>query len=103
MGDEALLCELVGVFDDDSQTQLMKLENVMDSGRVELVRELAHSIKGAARNLSAWRLAENAKELESAARDNNLQRARMLTPVVLESMRLTIAAFQDCLEPASMS
>jgi len=70
--DEELLGEVVGVFLDDTPVQIEKLSKALDEKDAEVVERGAHSIKGAAANLSAEELRDVAARMEKAAHAGDL-------------------------------
>jgi signal transduction histidine kinase/DNA-binding NarL/FixJ family response regulator/HPt (histidine-containing phosphotransfer) domain-containing protein len=54
-------------------TNLAKLQQI-DGGDAETIRRAAHTLKSAASQVGAMRLAQNAAELETAAREGDVQR-----------------------------
>ncbi|MEW5894240.1 MAG: Hpt domain-containing protein [Candidatus Omnitrophota bacterium] len=54
--DRELLFELFDIFQDDFKVKRKEIQKALDQGDCETVRNLAHSLKGAAGNISAKRL-----------------------------------------------
>ena len=71
-GQKALVEELVVEFLSDLTLQVKKIEAAIGSGDADLVRREAHSIKGGAANLCAFRLSETAKRIEQLANEERL-------------------------------
>jgi HPt (histidine-containing phosphotransfer) domain-containing protein len=64
--------ELIDLFLADTPPRLQTLESAVREGRAPLVREVAHSLKGTARNLGAAPLAALCAELEAGAKAGDL-------------------------------
>ena len=71
-GQKALVEELVVEFLSDIVLQIEKIEEAIGSGNTDVVRREAHSIKGGAANLCAFRLSEAAKRIEQLATEDRL-------------------------------
>jgi two-component system sensor histidine kinase/response regulator len=68
-GDRELLRELLDLFREDYPRQKAELESALERREAEAVRQTAHSLKGAAANLSLKPFREAALSLETAARE----------------------------------
>jgi signal transduction histidine kinase/CheY-like chemotaxis protein/HPt (histidine-containing phosphotransfer) domain-containing protein len=88
LGQEETVVSLLGRFTDKAEGQLAELEKALEAGLLESVREIAHSIKGAAWNLSAKRLGDAALVVETAGREAEAEAARTGLPAMK-------AAFED--------
>ena len=75
---EEEFAELVQVYLKDSVARMPMLQNAIEQGQAQTVRELAHSFKGASSNISAAPLAKLCYELEIAGRENQLGNADRL-------------------------
>ncbi len=71
-GQKTLVEELVVEFLADIVLQVEKIEEAIGSGKTDVVRKEAHSIKGGAANLCAFRLSEAAKRIEQLATEDRL-------------------------------
>jgi two-component system sensor histidine kinase/response regulator len=67
-GDAELLQELVDLFLADAPERMADIRGALAARDAEALRKAAHSLKGAAANLSAVALASAAKRLEDAGR-----------------------------------
>jgi HPt (histidine-containing phosphotransfer) domain-containing protein len=76
MGNENLARRVANRFVTDMPAQLAALASAIDGADAERTRELAHSIKGAAANLSGAALAKTASSIEAAAREGDLSKVR---------------------------
>lgn len=71
-GDRAFLRELLDEFTAMLPEQLRRLREAMSRSAFEESRQLAHSIKGAGRNLGAGRIALMALQTEAAAMEADM-------------------------------
>jgi CheY-like chemotaxis protein len=71
--DESLLAELAAVLLETMPPSLAAIHAAVENGDADGLRESAHSLKGAAQNLSARAVAERARALEEAGRSRNLR------------------------------
>jgi two-component system, sensor histidine kinase and response regulator len=63
-GDETLLSDLIGIFLEDCPGQMTAIRTALDKSDPEQLRMAAHSLKGAAANLSGSAVSEAARALE---------------------------------------
>ncbi len=68
MGDRALEAEVLGMFLDHSGTYL---DNWRGAAGPSLRKQAAHTLKGAARSIGAWELAELAQDAEAEGFDDD--------------------------------
>ncbi|MFH1148120.1 MAG: response regulator [Pseudomonadota bacterium] len=73
--DRAFFVEVLNGFIETTSKQIKNLSEAISSGNADVVRRESHSIKGAARTLSADPLAEQAFRIEMMGRDNTLTEA----------------------------
>lgn len=66
-GDTDFERELFGVFIEDCEERLQRLEEALAAGRLSEIRREAHTIKGAAANVGTTRLQDIAMHLEALA------------------------------------
>ena len=90
-GDNQLMEILADAFREDGLRHIAAYDSAIQSGDLNAVKRVAHTIKGCAGNLSGVRLRELARELELAASEGQLLTAQAGT-VRLEQ---EINAFQD--------
>ena len=64
-GDRALEADVLGMLSRQLDTLLRRIDGARDEER----RQIAHALKGTARNVGAFRLADSAERYESAPRD----------------------------------
>ncbi|MBC7879633.1 MAG: Hpt domain-containing protein [Anaerolineales bacterium] len=65
--------ELIDAFLDDAPNLLAQMKSALDTTNAESFRRAAHSMKSNAATFGAMELSLLAKELESLARENNLE------------------------------
>jgi CheY-like chemotaxis protein len=82
VGDEASAKMLVHDFNAHLPEDLARLQDALRRADAPALRLEAHSLKGAAANLSALRLAHTASDLESLAAAGDLARAAQLMPAL---------------------
>jgi HPt (histidine-containing phosphotransfer) domain-containing protein len=80
------LARLFTVFLEDEPKRITTLGDAVRRGDLEMVRYLAHSIKGAAATLGMEPLRDAARELEHAARDGEAESLAVQYTVVLGEM-----------------
>jgi YesN/AraC family two-component response regulator len=73
LGQREKVMDLLGRFLVKTKGQLSDMEAALTAKDNKSLREISHSIKGAAWNLSARPLGDSAKTLEDAARDGHLE------------------------------
>ncbi len=78
--------ELVDTFLDDAPNQLTQMRSALKARDVDTFRRAAHSMKSNAATFGAMELSMLAKELESLARENNLEIGNRLE-VMAEAFR----------------
>jgi CheY-like chemotaxis protein len=77
-GDREFLTELYQHFITEMDDRIQKFQKYIDLGEAETLADEAHSLKGAASNLSAGRLADVAYQLEQLGRQNDLSNGGQL-------------------------
>jgi HPt (histidine-containing phosphotransfer) domain-containing protein len=66
-GDVELMDEVIRTFLHDLPTRLVSIKAAIDAGNAEALRAAAHTLKGAAGNVSATRVSEAARVIEHLA------------------------------------
>jgi len=79
--------KMVQVYLEDAPLQLQLIRRAMQAANTLQLRELAHSLKGASRNLGAEKLAALAKQLEEQAHQGNV-------PDVEETMKHLLQSYE---------
>ena len=93
--DEELACELVEIFLEDAPEKLEMINQGVSNGDAETVEKAAHSLKGAAGNLSAKVVRELALKLETMGKGGTLDGAAELVAQVegeYEKVRVALEA-----------
>ncbi|HEY3282434.1 MAG TPA: response regulator, partial [Armatimonadota bacterium] len=85
-GDEEFVGEVVEAFLEDAPPRVSRLRAALSDGDFTVIREEAHSIKGASANIEARALSQIALDLEIAGRDNALDRAIPLVEQLSQAM-----------------
>jgi HPt (histidine-containing phosphotransfer) domain-containing protein len=73
MSGEDFINELIDAFLDDAPSMLLHMGQALATHDVETFRRNAHSLKSNANTFGATELASLAKDLESMAKENNLE------------------------------
>ncbi len=73
-----LFAELVQLFLEDTPTRLAELNVALDAQDPEGMERAAHALKSSAANLGAMGLSRLFREIESAGREQNIERASFL-------------------------
>jgi PAS domain S-box-containing protein len=74
-GDQELLTEIIHLFQENAPRLLTAMRDALQSGDMATLERTAHSLKGAMSNLSANAAAATAQQLESDAKNNNVESA----------------------------
>jgi len=89
-GDVELLREIAQLFLEDVPVRLAEIRDALEARDADALRTAAHSLKGAAANLSALAVGEAAKRLEIAGQKHDLEDADVAFAVLeTEVCRLT--------------
>lgn len=83
-GDEEIAREVAVAFVESSRELMQELDSAIGAGQADAVRLHAHSIKGAAANIGADRVAEIAGMIEDAGRDGEIEAAAQALPGLQE-------------------
>jgi len=88
LGDEDLAKEIIKGFLEDSLRQINILKEAVDNKNANVIHCQAHSLKGAAANISATALKELAYQIEIAGQTKNLIKAASLIPKIDEQFEV---------------
>jgi CheY-like chemotaxis protein/HPt (histidine-containing phosphotransfer) domain-containing protein len=88
MGDEELAKEIIEGFIEDSMSQIATIKEAFDNRNLDGIHRQAHSLKGAAANISATALKELAYEIEIAGETGDLVKASSLIPKLDEQLEV---------------
>ena len=97
-GDEESYNEILRIFLEDASVQMEKLKRSIEENDLLLVRQHAHTIKGASANIGANALKEAAFQMELAGKENDPDRARSLLELVeqsFESLKDILMSMED--------
>jgi HPt (histidine-containing phosphotransfer) domain-containing protein len=86
-GDRDFLLELLGDLVEVAGSEISQLREALESGDEQVAIRSAHSIKGAAANLSAVRLSGRAREVEMTCRDGRMDEAAGMVDGLEEALK----------------
>ena len=86
-GDVDDYLDAVSIFAGSVRTKSEKIEEAFSCGDIETFRMLTHSLKSSARTIGAVHLSDLAKQLESAAKEGDMDMIREKTGVLLSEYR----------------
>ncbi|MBN2843963.1 MAG: PAS domain S-box protein [Sedimentisphaerales bacterium] len=93
--DHEVVLTVISAFLSNTPAQLKTLSDIVAGGNAQDIARQAHTIKGAAANLSANKMKQLALEIENAAKDNNIQLIRNLLPELdIQYKQLTRRLYQ---------
>lgn len=95
MGDEDLAKPVIAGFVDDIPKQIKLLKGYLLNGDAQAVQRQAHTIKGAAANVSCGNLMDAALEVEKAGKAGDLDRATTLMPRIEEQFVILIKTLKQ--------
>ena len=75
-GDESFLQELIEIYIDDFVEKYSQLKQAIQRGEFGIIKEVAHSLKGASGNLSLTDLQETSYSLELSGKEKNIEQAK---------------------------
>jgi HPt (histidine-containing phosphotransfer) domain-containing protein len=81
-GEQALLCELIDSYLQETPPLLVALRRCLDEGNTAGLRQAAHPLKSSSRDFGATRLSELARELEELGKAGTLDGASALVDLV---------------------
>ncbi len=96
MNDEELVREVLAAFLTDMPDKIAALQTAVGSGDSQQVMNQGHTVKGAARNISAQAFQEIAWQIEEAGREGRIDQASALLPSLAgryQELEKTIRAF----------
>jgi PAS domain S-box-containing protein len=94
MNDEDLVKDILAVFIDELPQQVNTLLQVLKTKELKAIERQAHTIKGAAGNVSATLIQEAAKALELLAKSNDLDKIAERIPELEQRVKATITAMK---------
>ena len=100
-GDQELLAEMIQLFRQDAPNLIGAMRAALEHGDMEVLERSAHSLKGAAANLSAKAAAEAAMHLEKVAKDKNFEAATARLADVEQVMQRLLPALAELCDGVS--
>jgi len=100
-GDHELLAEMINLFVDDAPNLLASMREALQKGDLLLLERSAHSLKGAASNLSAQPAAAAAQQLERDAKRANAESAKASLLAVEKEVDRLLPALADICQGVS--
>jgi len=98
MADETLIRNVVEVFLDDLPKQIELLKSVIASNDTEQITSLAHKIKGAAANVSGFKLSNLASKLEQAGKVRDMEAIRQALAELEQHFTVLATTIKDTLQ-----
>ncbi len=92
---DALLGQIANIFTQNTPLLLLEIEQGLASAQGERAARAAHQLAGSTANLHAVRAARLARELEQAAKQGNLARARVLDSALRDEVAIISARLRD--------
>ncbi|MCE1226141.1 MAG: response regulator [Geobacteraceae bacterium] len=89
-GNQGLLQEIICMACDDLPVRLTQLQQAVASGNRAALKQTAHTMKGVAANLSAYRLQQRADQLEGQADRAEMSQLHLLTQQISEQTGLLL-------------
>jgi HPt (histidine-containing phosphotransfer) domain-containing protein len=86
-GDESFLYELISIYTQDFSEKFQKLQQAVESGDFETIRELGHNLKGSSANLSLIQLQHVSYDMEESGKDKDIEKAQKSLVLLDEEFR----------------
>jgi CheY-like chemotaxis protein len=74
-GEPGIFEELIGLYLQDTPTQLVALREAVEAGRADAVKTIAHTLRGSSANMGAPRMAAGCSELQDVGASGDLYEA----------------------------
>jgi len=97
-GDRTLLREVIRVFLTDGPDIRSRLQQALGQQNIQLLREAAHSAKGAVGNFCTEEAVKAAISLENACKDGDLERLQELTHALVTRITAVENALREALD-----
>ena len=94
-GDQELLTEMVHLFQEDAPSLLAAMRDALQRGDMTVLERSAHSLKGAASNLSARAAVAASSQLEKDARNKDAESAKGSLVEVERAMKQLLPALAE--------
>lgn len=101
-GDQELFKELVGLFLENTPALLAELEEALRQGDAARALRAAHSLKGSAGNFAAQDVFELAREIEQAAKNDDLAYVHSKVTSLREQVERLMDALRTCREESAL-
>ena len=101
MGKEALFNSIIHLFMEDIPLKVEELKSAISEGNTKEIRQISHTIKGVAANVSGELLREQAEFIEVAAKEGDLVKAQSHLPALcaaFEVLGCKVREFQKAAE-----
>ena len=95
--DRDLAHEVLAAFVEDIPDKICVLKTVVERGDMSQIQAQGHTVKGAARNISARQLQETAAQIEEAGKSGDIAVAKELLPILDSQCRALVAAIRECI------
>jgi len=100
-GDQELLAEMINLFVEDAPNLIAAMRTALQKGDLLALERSAHSLKGAAGNLSAQPTAAAALQLEKDAKQANAEAAKASLQAVEKAVDRLLPALADICQGVS--
>jgi CheY-like chemotaxis protein len=92
---KSLYLKIVDKFQRDFTHSAKEIKNALENGDAELAQRLAHSIRGVAGNIGALDVQNAAEDLETAIRDNHIDRMQELIIEFEKHLEISLTSMQQ--------
>ncbi|MDP2105531.1 MAG: response regulator, partial [Desulfobulbaceae bacterium] len=93
--DEELAHEVLTAFAEDIPNKIEILKTAVTESNIQEIQAQGHTVKGAARNISAQQLQETAAQIEEAGKEGDIDRATTLLPILDSQCQTLLAAIHE--------
>lgn len=97
--DEELAIEVLAAFAEDIPDKIETLKAAVADGDSQQIKDQGHTVKGAARNISALQLQNTAALIEEAGKEENIDLAKDLLPLLDSQCQALMATITEYLGP----
>jgi HPt (histidine-containing phosphotransfer) domain-containing protein len=80
--DKEFLKEVLDIFLQDAPNRIFSIQEAISKNDASVIRFQAHTLKGASANVGAMALKEDAGQIELAGEKGDLERAKVLLPIL---------------------
>jgi HPt (histidine-containing phosphotransfer) domain-containing protein len=101
VGSAQLMKRVVKLFLQTADLYLHRIEQAMQAGDVQQLRQAAHTLKSGAVNVGAEILADLYRQLEQFGREQQLEAARELLPNIQREQRRAVARMRQIVQEAA--